>query len=339
MTRVGSKRTVTVLAQDLQPLALAAGDKVRYPALETLLSRGHHFRMESKSPDHFRFQLFGIKPEGELPIASLTRAADREEKPGQQHYWLRLDPVTLWADMARVVMTSYGFADLNEFERDEIENVVRSVLREEGIVLQSGHLERWCIALGESPEFDFTPLDEAVGMDMAEALPEQPESIHWQRIMNEIQVALHASAVNVRRRQQGKQAINSVWFWGGGFIPNPANHKVFDTVYADNPVTRGLAIISDCRLRNQTSAEKVRFGPDEQSILVDWTVGTRDPMKELDHLERFVDHLLDEVRSGSTELVFYCGKNEGWRYRRSSGRKFWCYRRPLGKICVTSLPA
>ncbi len=338
MTRAGSKRTVTVLAQDLQLLAQAVGDKIRFPALETLLSRGKRFRMENKSPDHLRFQLFGIKPEGELPIASLIRAADREEKPGQR-YWLRLDPVTLWADMARVVMTSHGFADLDEFERDEIENVVRSVLREEGIVLQSGHQERWCIALGESLEFDFRPLDEALGMDMAEALPAQPEALHWQRIMNEIQIALHASAVNVRRRGQGQQAINSVWFWGGGFIPNAGKHGVFDTVYTDNAVTRGLAIISDYRLRKQTLAEKVRFDRDEQSILVDWTVGGREPMKELDRLEHFVERLLEEVRGGSIELVFYCGKNKGWRYRRSSGRKFWCYRRPLGKICVSSPPA
>jgi hypothetical protein len=332
-------RTITVLAQGLQPLALALGAEKRYPALETLLSRGRHFRMESKSPDHFRFKLFGIDPEGELPIASLTRAADQREKPGQHQYWLRLDPVTLWADMARVVMTSHGFADLDEFERNEVENVVRSVLREEGIALQSDHPERWCIALGEPLKFGFTPLQEALGMDLAEALPEQPEALHWRRIMNEIQIALHASSVNVRRRQKGQQAINSVWFWGGGFIPNACKKGDFNTVYSDNPVSSGLAIISDYRLRGQTEAEELNFGHDGQSILVDWTVRSRDPKQELDRLEQFVKRLLGKVRGGSFELVFYCGKSEGWRYGRSSGRKFWRYRHRLGKICFSSLPA
>jgi len=337
--RTKSMRTITVLAQGLQPLALAADAEKRYPALETLLSRGRHFRMESKSPDHFRFKLFGIEPQGELPIASLTRAADQREKPGQHQYWLRLDPVTLWADMARVVMASHGFADLNEFERNEVENVVRSVLREEGIALQSDHPERWCIALGEPLKFSFTPLQQTLGMDLAEVLPEQPESLHWRRIMNEIQIALHASSVNVRRRQNGQQTINSVWFWGGGFIPNAGKKGVFNTVYSDNPVTRGLAIISDYRLRKQTEAEEVTFSHDGQSVLVDWTVRSRDTELELDRLERFVKRLLGKVRGGSIELVFYCGKSEGWRYGRSSGRRFWRYRRPLGKNCFSSVPA
>jgi len=332
-------KTITVLAQGLQPLACAADDKRRYPALETLLSRGSHFRSESKSPDHFRFKLFGIEPEGELPIASLTRAADQGEKPGQNQYWLRLDPVTLWADMARVIMTSHGFADLDEFERDEVENVVRGVLREEGIVLHSDHPERWCIALGEPLEFGFAPLEDALGMDMAAVLPEQPESLHWRRIMNEIQIALHASSVNVRRRQNGQQPINSVWFWGGGFIPNIGKQGVFDTVYSDNPVTRGLAIISDNRLRKQTEAEEVKFSHDGQSVLVDWSLRSHDSKQELDRLELFMERLLGKVRGGSIELVLYCGKSEGWRYGRSSGRRFWRFRRPLCKNCFSSLPA
>jgi hypothetical protein len=323
----------------LQPLACAADDKKRYPALETLLCRGSHFRAESKSPDHFRFKLFGINPEGELPIASLTRAADQGKKPGQNQYWLRLDPVTLWADMARVVMTSHGFADLDEFERDEVENVVRAVLREEGIVLHSDHPERWCIALGEPLEFGFAPLEDALGTDLAEVLPEQPESLHWRRIMNEIQIALHASSVNVRRRQNGQQPVNSVWFWGGGFIPNIGKQGIFNTVYSDNPVTRGLAIISDYRLRALSEAGEAKFSHDGQSVLVDWTVRSRDPKQELDRLELFVKQLLGMVRGGSIELVLYCGKSEGWRYERRSGRRFWRYRRPLGKNCFSSLPA
>jgi len=334
-----SKITVTVLFQGLHQLARSAGSKKRYPALETLLSRGRHFRIESKSPDHFRFKLFGFEPEGELPVAALTRAGDKQAKPLGNQYWLRLDPVTLWADMARVVMTSHGFADLDEFERNEIEIVVRSVLREEGIVLHSDHPERWCIALGEPLEFGFAPLEEALGIDMAEVLPEQPESSQWRRITNEIQVALHSSPVNVRRRRNGQQQINSVWFWGGGFIPKAGNHGAFDSVYSDNPVTRGLAIINDCSLREQGGVETANFNQDGQSILVDWTMQSHDTEQELAQVERLAEQLLGKVREGSIELVQFCGNSGGWRYSRNSGRKFWRRRRPLGKICGSSLPA
>jgi hypothetical protein len=339
LSRTASKKTITVLAQGLQPLALAAGAENRYPALEMLLSRGHRFLTDSKSPDHFRFRLFGIEPEGVLPVAALTQAGDRYVNPGQNQYWLRLDPVTVWADMARVVMTSFGFADLDEFERNEIENVVRAVLDEEGIVLHADHPERWCIALGEPLTFGFTPLEDALGVDMAEVLPEQPESLHWRRIMNEIQIALHASPVNVRRRQIGRQEINSIWFWGGGFIPDASQHGVFETVYSDNPVTRGLAIINDSQLRKQRDIGAANFSKDGQSILIDWLVKSRYALEELESLERLVDRLLRHVRGGSMELVLYCGKNEGWRFRRASSKKFWRRCRPLGKVCSASSPA
>ena len=339
MSRTASKQTITVLAQGLQPLALAAGAEKRYPALEMLLSRGHHFRTDSKSPDHFRFRMFGIEPEGELPVAALTQAGDRNSKPGQNQYWLRLDPVTIWADMARVVMTSFGFADLDEFERNEIENVVRSVLNEEGIVLHTEHPERWCIALGKPLKFGFTPLEDALGVDMAEVLPEQPESLHWRRIMNEIQIALHSSPVNLRRRQIGRQEINSIWFWGGGFIPDASEYGVFETVYSDNPVTRGLAIINDSRLRKQRDIGTTDFINDGQSILIDWVIKSRYPIEELERLEQLMDRLLRHVRDGSTELILYCGKSEAWRFRRASSRKFWRRCLPLGKVCSTALPA
>ncbi len=339
MTRTKTKRTITVLAQGLQALARAAGDKKRYPALETLLCRGSHFGTQSQSPDHLRFKLFGIEPEGELPIASLTRAADRGENPGQHQYWLRLDPVTLMVDMARVVMTSHGFAGLDEFERSEIEKVVRSVLHEQGIVLHCDHPERWCIALDEPLNFSFTPLEDALGTDLAEVFPEHPDALHWRGIINEIEIALHASSLNRRRRQKGQQAINSVWFWGGGFIPDVGAQGVFNTVYSDHPVTRGLAVINDCRLRKQLEIKQVNINHDGQSILVDWTVGSRDPKQELDSLEHFVQQLLGKVREGSIELVFYGGKSRGWRYGRRSGRRFWRFRQPLGKISFSSLPA
>ena len=339
MTDTKTTRTITVLAQGLRALARAAGDKKRYPALETLLCRGSHFQTETHSPDHLRFKLFGIEPEGELPIASLTRAADQGENPGQHQYWLRVDPVTLMVDMARVVMTGHGFAGPSELERNEVAKVVRLVLHEHGMVLHCAHPERWCIALDEPLNFSFTPLEETLGMDLAEVLPDHPESLYWRRIINEVEIALHAGSLNLRVRQKDQLAINSVWFWGGGFIPDVGEQGVFDTVYSDHPVTRGLAVISDCRLRKQPEVQRLNFNHDGQSVLVDWTVISPDPKQGLDRLEHLVQQLLVMVRSESLELVFYCGKFEGWRYDRSSGRRFWRYRHPLAKILFPSLPA
>lgn len=324
-----SLKHITLLIEDLGRLAPAVPANSRSPALEVILARGNRQQITAASPNHLRFHLYGIEPDGQIPVAALTHVNDREHKPQNDYYWLRGDPVTMWADMARVFMTDYGFADLNPYERNEIENCIRAVLMDEGINMHSDHPERWCIALDKPLDFEFTPLDEALGMNVAEALPEHPEARHWRRILNEIQVALHHCPVNVRRRQRGKQEINSVWFWGGGFIPDATPHDLFDTVYSNNPVARGLAIINDCRLKRKYEAEMAQFGRDGRSILVDWSVDSRDAVEEIEHIEKLAGALLQQVVSGQAVLTLIDGGGESWIFDRSAQRRFWRRRKPI----------
>lgn len=325
---------LTLLVEAFHHLVGAIEEPHRFPALESLFARGKPCRLQAESADHLRFALFGIEPGDLLPIAALTHVSDRRKKPDSDHYWLRTDPVTLWADMARVFMTSRGFADLNPYERNEIENCIRTVLQEEGIHLHSDHPERWCIALNAPLEFGFTTLDDALGMDLAEAMPGHPEARFWRRVINEIQVALHNCPVNIRRRQSGRQEINSVWFWGGGFIPDAAPHNLVDTVYSNNPVTRGLAIINDCRLKGQRTATRSDFSRDGRSILVDWMAPSRYAVEELEQLENLTRQLLSLADQDRLVLNLYAGNGQGRLYDHRSRRRFWKRRVPLSRLAA-----
>lgn len=338
MTVRSNSPTITFLVQDLRQLINAAQADQRFPALERVLSRGSHFRAQAPSPDHFRFNLFGIESNGHLPVAALTRVSDSGQKPDRK-YWLRTDPVTLWADMARVVIAGHGLADLDEFDRNEIENTVRSVLMEEGIQLHADHPERWCIALEEPMTGSFPPVSEALGMDLSEAMQENPEARHWRRIMNEIEIALHSCPVNIRRRQAGQHEINSVWFWGGGLIPDATEHAVFDAVYSDHPVTRGLSAINDSKLQSQTEFDPDRLGPEVQSVLVDWTVNLQRPGASLSELESVLDKILSDQRTKSGSLVLYCGRHDGWRFKSAGKWRWWRRIRTLDELCNTLYPA
>ena len=315
-------------------MAGALDESCRFPALELVFSRGRVVRIDSVAANHLRFALFGIEPDGVLPVAALTHVSDRKATQLDDYYWLRSDPVTLWADMAQVVMTSHGFADLDPYERNDIENCVRGVMQEEGIDFHSDHPERWCIALNKPLGFEFTPLDEALGMDLADVIPKHPQARFWRRILNEIQVALHHCPVNIKRRQSGKQEINSVWFWGGGFIPDSAAHDLIDTVYSNNPVTRGLAIVNDCRLKPQNSTIDGDFSRDGRSILVDWLPASRRAMEELQQLEDLVSQFLTLADQGRIELTLFDGNGEGRHYDRRARHRFWRRRVPL----VSTLP-
>ncbi len=258
-----------------------------------------------------------------LPVAALTHVSDRKKTTKDDYFWLRSDPVTMWADMAKVFMTSHGFADLDPYERNEIENCIRSVLLEEGIHLHADHAERWCIALNEPLQFEFTPLDEALGMDLAEALPSHPEARFWRRVLTEIQVALHNCPVNMRRRQAGRQEINSVWFWGGGLIPEAAPHDLIDTVYSNHPVTRGLAIINDCSLKKQGKAGHREFSRDGHSVLIDWVPESNYAIEELEQLENLSEGILGLVERKRVELTLFEGSGNGRQYNHKSQRRFW----------------
>jgi hypothetical protein len=320
---------ITVLVEKIRQMLGALDGSYRFPALEQLFSKGRILRIESATANHLRFALFGIEPQGTLPVAALTHVSDRKEAPRDDYYWLRSDPVTMWADMAQVFMTSHGFADLDSYERNEIENCIRAVLLEEGIDFHSNHPERWCIALNEPLEFEFTPLDEALGMDVADALPNQPEARFWRRILTEIQVALHNCPVNIKRRQSGKQEINSVWFWGGGFIPDAAPHELINTVYSNQPVTRGLAIINDCQLKKQSSASNGKFKRDGRSILVDWVPASHYAAEELEQLEELTRQFLQLADQDRIVLTLFDGSGEGRLYDRSARRRFWKRRASL----------
>ena len=325
---------LTLLIEDLRRLVAAAPNRFRYPALEVAWARGRVRSLKSPTPDHLRFTLFGIETEGALPVAALTHVNDRRARGGKargEYYWLRVDPVTVWADMARVFMAACGFADLDPYERNEVESVVRGVLEEEGIDLHGDHPERWCIALERPLEFGFMPLQQALGMDLGDALPDHPEARYWRRVMNEIQVALHNSSVNARRRSRGQREVNSVWFWGGGFIPDAAAHYLFDTVYSDHPVSRGLALINDCSLRGADQVSDSDFVRDGRSVLIDWSATGLDPAAALAELELLVGRVLTLVRRGQAVLELYDGDGEGRSYGANSVHRFWRRRAPLSR--------
>jgi hypothetical protein len=310
-----------VLVEQLVSLLSSAQPGLRLPALETILARAEMQTLHCSDADELRFTLFGLESQEALPIGALTYVADHGK-------------TTL--GMARVIMTSYGFADLDETERDEIEITVRNVLREEGMDFGSMHPERWTIALECPLDFTFPPLHKALGVDLAELLPEHPEALHWRRILNGLQMALHACPVNMKRRQEGRQEINSVWFWGGGYLPAPSARPSYCTVFSDHPVSRGLALVHDCQLMNlgatQSPENMVANLSGPAKILIDWAPQRGVAKEPLVQLESLARNLLGLVKHHGVTLDLYAANGTRWTFNRFSALRFWRRRRPPNLI-------
>lgn len=322
---MGTGRT-TLLVEDLQQLARVLPVESRYPALERILARGEQRQVPCQSPNHLRYQLFSANSSGQLSVAALTHVDDCGEMPEAGSYWLRADPVTMRADMTQVYTTSCGFADLDEAERGEINRTVLDALRREGISAsdcQNGH---WCFALDAPLGFEFMPLHQALGLDVAEALPSSPEAVQWKRLLTEIQVDLHQGEVNSRRRASGLQEINSVWFWGGGTLP-AVEETVFDSVFSNDPVSRGLAIASGSRLARQE-----QFSRQQGRVLVDWVMASADAAREAAALEQFVQSLLAESMRPGQGLTLLDGSGKAWEMEKRSQWWFWKRSKPLSRV-------
>lgn len=313
----------TLLVEDLEQLARALPAESRYPALERVLARGRRRQVQANSSNHLRYRLFDVDHSGPLSVAALSHTDDCGTPPVDGSYWLRADPVTMRADMTQVFTVSCGFADLDEEERAEINRIVKAALQHEGINAPDCKNGHWCFQLDAPLEFEFMPLHEVLGLDVAEALPSSPGAVRWKRLLTEIQVDLHQGGVNARRRASGRQEINSVWFWGGGTLPAMAE-KVFDSVFSNDPVSRGLAIASGSLLADQD-----RFNTQQGTVLVDWMMVSADAAREASALEKFVQEILAEVDRAGHGLTLADGSGNTWELDRTWRWRFWKKSKPL----------
>ena len=102
--------------------------------------------------------------------------------------------------------------------------------------------ERWYLRLQDMPRISTTELEQVVGRDIASALPAGTDAATWRRLLNEIQMLLHQSAVNVDRDTRGLAPINSLWFWGCGSTPAPIPQR-WTSIHGTDLFLRGLTEI------------------------------------------------------------------------------------------------
>lgn len=327
---------LTLLVEDLANLAGAISADKSYPSIELLLARGKFLSAPARAADELRSSLFGLA-DSEVPVAALTRLADGDRPMPPGRYWLRADAVSQRADMTRVFMTGDGFEGTPRSGREEICRCIEQVFDDEGLDYSAGPDGRWTLSLESPPGFQFMSLDNALGLDMADALPAEPEARNWRRIMNEVQVALHNHPVSIAGRKSGQVLVNGIWIWGGGFLPEPAADRSFEAVFAMHPVSRGLALLAGNEVRDLQSFDPAALAAGER-VLLDWTVETRDATAELDRLERLFHSLLRPLRKGGLSIRLASPGGRTWEIDRKSLRRFWRRPAPLPELLERCTP-
>ena len=181
--------------------------------------------------------LFGLDLQSGFPYAALASLSYGFE-PGES-CWLHADPVNLQADMQRAVLSDAQSLHIRDDEAGQLVAEINSHFAEDGLNVLLADASNWLVQLDDC-DVRTTPLKQAAGRNVNALLPTGTSAVVSKRTLNEIQMLMHISDVNQQREQRGQLAINSLWFWGEGRLPQPGNSDI-SLVCADDAVTSGLA--------------------------------------------------------------------------------------------------
>ena len=339
---VSSRQRLTLFVPGLsgEPLPSLKKDRLHaYPDLPStlalLLARADTQQNPVAGAESRLFGLFGIQePEGQdLPIAAVTRLADMGIV--DREWWIRADPVNLEPTRNGLVLRA-GLG-LQQVEADRLVAELNQALAQEGWLLKAPRPERWYLKPPAAPSITTTPLARAIGRDVRALMPQGRDHKAWHTHLNEFQILLHTSQVNLAREARGVWPANSVWFWGGGRLPQPGRSD-WTQVASAEPLSQGLARLSaipsavvpaDASLWLQgtqgTGDYLVVLDVHGSATQPDSVSGLQDSLQRLD--QAWLAPLLDAVHTGElAELRLLGDFGPALHYRRTHRWRFW--RRP-----------
>lgn len=173
------------------------------------------------------------------PIAALARQAESGDAAGAA--WLRADPVHIRPDINGARLLAYGDAlGLDDADRDALLPTMRPLFGDAGFALDAPTPSRWYLRLPREAKLpDFTDPAQALGEDVFDHLAEGAEGRRWRALLSEAQVVLHNHPWNLRRAERGRAPVNSLWFWGGGVLPEQVA-SLHSALYSDDEAARVL---------------------------------------------------------------------------------------------------
>jgi len=313
------------------------------PALERLLSRA---RVEAHSTREVEDSLAGFFPrcgteDAPLAVAPLTWLADTGERT--TGFIMRADPVHLRADQACLRLFDSSSFTITPQEARDLKDAFNEHYRQRGWQLHAPRPQRWYLTMNEAPEITAQAPLQLAGRDIRDVLPGSEAGAVWHAFLNEVQMLFHDHPVNRARERRGEPVINSIWPWGGGYLPAQVATTV-TRAFADHPLLQGLARLAGipCQGVPENARELMAEDKSGQQLVLldrlerDWRYGDPDNWAEgIMQLERtWFRPLLDMLLKGQiNELNLY---PLGVRRYQINGRRlryFWKPDRSLAWHC------
>lgn len=331
---------------------LATLQDIACPQLEKLLARGTMGREPGKSLENTLTALWKAGDNTALADWRLRGEALNHPLPilpaGAR--WVCADPIHLRFHQERFIIGDGSTFDLTA---EEAEALVATLNREFSDIGQflAPHPQRWYLSLDEKLGLETPPLSSIAGRQLQTEHLSAPQHAWLRRMQNEIQMLLHGHAVNQGREAAGKPVVNGLWLWGSGNSKDTRDtlRPAFDTIWADNPLARGLGKETEAELCPQpTDLESLmaHAGKQRQSVLVVIEDLLRHALYEdgnawrhaLENLERqWFAPLAQALGCGRVQSARILGSgfhgNLEWRLQPGDRWRFW--KRPQALALLT----
>ncbi|MEJ2256974.1 MAG: hypothetical protein P8X98_08175 [Woeseiaceae bacterium] len=155
--------------------------------------------------------------------------------------------------------------------------------------------------------------------DPGEFLPRGEHTVSHRNILSEIEMALHEHEVNLRRSEEGKRPVNSLWLWGGGQAPDKETRPQ-PPLFADDPLLAGYWESATAH----GEAWPGSFARCAAASLHGFVAVTPEGDQRTGTLCAYLDELRDLLRSGRlTRLVLLFRDGLRADVRRSQTLRFW----------------
>jgi hypothetical protein len=227
------------------------------------------------------------------PLASLTRRVDVGD--AADAYWLRADPAHVRAGINGATLLACGDGvGLTAEETAALLQPLRPLFGDAGFLIDAPRPGHWYLRLPREAKLPgFTEPSEALGTDVFEHLPEGDTGRRWRNLLSEAEVVLHNHPLNARRASEGRLAVNSLWFWGGGVLPDHTSARRA-RLQSDDEAARALACGS-------AAVESLpgKYGHADGDVLVDLRA-----LRDLAHIDRdWLQPALQDVVSGRLDRL------------------------------------
>ncbi len=196
------------------------------------------------SYEEFLCHLLGIKPNPDYPFAAV------DYQKNHTHYYLYADPVYLSLQRDTFFLEKKLTDD---FSQDEIRNLcgaLNGAFEDENrtfIINDQGQL---FLELKKEPHIKTTSIAHIKSQSIDLFMPQGDEAMVWHAFMNEIQMFLFDHPINQDRIRRGLLSPNSIWFSGGGLLPQSIQNP-YTTIFSNVSFLK-KALSIDAQISPQT---------------------------------------------------------------------------------------